>query len=160
MTPMKKSSFAGHPKKERITRPDWPVWYLPEAPLGAAVRYLAALSAKFHWVGIYILKGDFLELGPYIGAATPHTRIPVGKGICGTAISENRDLNIPRVNEEPNYLACSIETRSELVVLIRDKKGQVVGQIDIDSHFENAFGSEEENHVQRVARELGEIWPG
>ncbi|MFZ9594460.1 MAG: GAF domain-containing protein [Bdellovibrionia bacterium] len=134
----------------------WPVWYLPGAPLGSAVRYVASLSGAFHWVGIYILRSGALELGPFLGAATEHTRIPVGKGVCGTAVAENRNLNIPRVSEFGNYLACSVETRSELVVLIRDRRGKILGQIDIDSHCEDAFGEREQAAVEQVAQELGE----
>lgn len=139
--------------------PDWPVWYQPESPLGSAVRYVAGLSPKFNWVGIYVLKGKILELGPYIGAATDHKKIPVGRGVCGTAVAENADQNIPDVHSHENYLACSLETQSELVVLIRDKKGSILGQIDIDSHSRAAFGPDEEKAVRQVALELGELWP-
>jgi GAF domain-containing protein len=110
-------------------------------------------------VGIYVLKGKSLELGPYMGAATDHTRIPVGVGVCGTAVSKNQDLNIPDVSSHDNYLSCSIETKSELVVLIRDSRGKILGQIDIDSHTRDAFGSSEEESVRQVAKELGELWP-
>jgi L-methionine (R)-S-oxide reductase len=141
----------------------FPVWYNPASPLGSAVRYIASLSPKFNWTGIYVLKGKTLELGPFIGAATEHTRIPVGKGICGLAVAENRDQNVPDVHSAKNYLACSLETKSELVVLIRDSQGpnpdQILGQIDIDSHSPNAFGPEEEAAVRKVAQELGELWP-
>lgn len=146
------------PKAVSIS-PDWPVWYQPEAPLGSAVRYIAGLSPKFNWVGIYVLKGKTLELGPYIGAATEHTRIPVGRGVCGTAVAQDADQNIPDVQAHGNYLACSLETRSELVVLIRDRKKRILGQIDIDSHTRGAFGPEEERAVKQVAQELGALWP-
>lgn len=139
--------------------PEQPAWFQPEAPLGSAVRYVAALSPKFNWVGIYILKGKYLELGPFVGAPSEHNRIKVGQGVCGTAVAENADQNVPDVRARSNYLACSLETRSELVVLIRDRKGHILGQIDIDSHTRDAFGPEEENAVRKVARELGEIWP-
>jgi L-methionine (R)-S-oxide reductase len=139
--------------------PRWPVWYQPEAPLGSAVRYVASLSPRFDWVGIYILKGQFLELGPFLGAETDHRRIRVGKGICGTAVSENADQNVPQVKGHPNYLACSEETQSELVVLVRNREGEILGQIDIDSHTEAAFGEKEVEMVRQVAQELGELWP-
>ena len=137
----------------------WPVWYQPESPMGSAVRYVAGLSPKFNWVGIYVLKGKMLELGPYIGAATNHTKIPVGRGVCGTAVAQDADQNIPDVHSHENYLACSLETQSELVVLIRDKHGDILGQIDIDSHSRAAFGPDEEKAVRQVALELGELWP-
>jgi L-methionine (R)-S-oxide reductase len=141
------------------TRLEWPIWYSPDSPLGSAVRYVASLSSQFNWVGIYVLKGKFLELGPYIGAATDHIRIPVGKGVCGTAVAEDKDQNVPDVKGHLNYLACSLETQSELVVLIRDKNGNILGQIDIDSHAKNSFGPNEEKAVQKVAQELGALWP-
>lgn len=147
------------PRKLKPISPDWPVWFDPEAPLGSAVRYVASLSPRFNWVGIYELRGKTLHLGPYIGAPSEHTRIPVGKGVCGTAVAENADQNIPDVKSHGNYLACSLETRSELVVLVRDRKGRILGQIDIDSHTPNAFGPEEEQKVRKVAEELGERWP-
>lgn len=143
--------------------PDWPAWYTPQSPLGSAVKYVAALSPRFNWVGIYLLKGQgskmVLELGPYIGAKTDHTQIKVGQGVCGTAVAEDKDQNVPDVRARDNYLACSLETRSELVVLVRNKKGKVVGQIDIDSHVPAAFGPDEETAVRKVADELGALWP-
>jgi GAF domain-containing protein len=142
-----------------VKQPSWPVWYHPSAPIGSAVRYLSGLSSKFQWVGVYILRDGFLELGPFIGDPSPHSRIRVGEGVCGTAVAENRDQNVPDVRACDNYLACSLETRSELVVLVRDSGGRILGQIDIDSSELAAFGPEEEEVVRRVARELGELWP-
>jgi len=139
--------------------PDQPVWYQPDAVLGSAVRHVASLSPQFNWVGIYVLKGNFLELGPYLGAKTEHTRIAIGRGICGNAVTTDRDQNIANVHAHENYLACNLETQSELVVLIRNSKGKILGQIDIDSHTLNAFGPEEETSVRKVAQELGELWP-
>lgn len=124
----------------------------------AEIKRLASLSSKFHWVGIYVLKGDRLELGPFVGESTTHTSIKVGEGVCGTAVAQNQDQNISDVTQVQNYLSCSPKTKSELVVLIRDKVGSVVGQIDIDSHLPGAFGEEEENLVQSVAKELGLKW--
>lgn len=147
------------PAKQKTRPEDLPVWYNPLSPLGSAVHYVASLSPKFNWIGIYVLKGKFLELGPYIGAESEHTRIPVGRGVCGTAVAENTDQNVPDVRARENYLACSLETRSELVALIRDTDGKILGQIDIDSHAPNAFGPTEEQAVKKVAQELGELWP-
>ena len=92
-----------------------------------------------------------------MGESKELTEIPVGMGICGAAVAENRDLNIPQVVEVENYLASDLEMQSELVVLIRDKKGKVLGQIDIDSHTPAAFGPEEEKAVKKVAVELGKL---
>ena len=137
---------------------EMPVWYQPQAVLGSAVRYVESLSPKFNWVGIYVLKGKTLELGPYIGAKTEHTRIKVGVGFCGTAVAQNADMNVPDVKKSDNYLACSLETQSELVVLVRNSGGKILGQIDIDSHTREAFGPEEEQAVRKVAEELGVLW--
>lgn len=138
---------------------DWPVWYHPAAPLGSAVRYIASLSSKYNWVGIYTLSRDTLELGPFLGKESPHRRIKVGQGVCGTAIKEKRNLNVPDVSKHANYLSCNIETKSELVVLIRDKRNRILGQIDIDSHTSNAFTAEDEKRIQVIADELGGLWP-
>jgi L-methionine (R)-S-oxide reductase len=127
--------------------------------LRAAVDRVAAISPAFNWVGIYVLNGQMLELGPFIGAPTEHTRIAVGVGVCGTAVARNQDLNVPDVTASDNYLACSVETQSELVVLIRDRQGRILGQIDIDSHTRSAFGPAEEAAVKKIADELGEAWP-
>ncbi len=136
-----------------------PAWLESQDVLGSAVRYLTTISPAFNWVGIYVLKGDTLELGPYVGAATEHTRIKVGVGVCGTAVARNQDLNVPDVSASDNYLACSIETQSELVVLIHGRDGQILGQIDIDSHRRAAFSPGEEAAVKAVAKALSEFWP-
>ncbi|HET9951611.1 MAG TPA: GAF domain-containing protein [Candidatus Eisenbacteria bacterium] len=119
--------------------------------LEEAVRGLHEGDDRFDWTGIYELGPDqVLHLGPYVGEATDHTEIPVGRGICGTAVAEERDLNIPDVREVGNYLACSLKTRSELVVLIRDG-GTIYAQIDIDSHTVNAFDRDAVAKVERLA---------
>ena len=117
------------------------------------------LACRGDSVGIYVLQRDTLVLGPYIGAKPVHTRIRVGMGVCGTAVLEEKDQNVPDVRERANYLACGLETRSELVCLIRDQKGRIVGQIDVDSHQAGAFGETEELAVRQVADELGYYWP-
>jgi L-methionine (R)-S-oxide reductase len=136
-----------------------PVWFDANNPIASAVRYLAGSSDRFDWTGVYVLNGDALELAEYVGAPTEHTRIAVGVGVCGTAVAENRDMNVPDVNALDNYLACSVETQSELVVLIRDSEGRILGQIDIDSHQRGAFTEADEQRVRRVAAELGARWP-
>jgi len=121
------------------------------AILEEAVRGLHEGDDRFDWTGIYELGPDqMLRLGPYVGDATEHTEIPVGRGICGTAVAEKRDLNIPDVREVGNYLACSLATRSELVVLIRDGE-TIYAQIDIDSHTVNAFDAAATAKVERLA---------
>ena len=121
------------------------------AILEAAVRGLHEGDDRFDWTGIYELGRDqILHLGPYVGEETEHTEIPVGRGICGTAVAEKRDLNVPDVRAVGNYLACSLKTRSELVVLIRDGD-TIYAQIDIDSHKVNAFDAAATEKVERLA---------
>lgn len=128
------------------------------ALLQAAIRGLHESDDRFDWTGIYELGSDgILHLGPYVGAATEHTEIPVGRGICGTAVAEKRDLNIPDVREVGNYLACSLQTRSELVVLIREGE-TIYAQIDIDSHTVNAFDAAATRAVERVAGWLASVY--
>src|SRR5437899_3841177 len=119
--------------------------------LQAAVHGLHELDAHFHWTGIYELFPDnVLRLGPFVGAPTEHVFIGVGRGVCGTAVAEKRNMNIPDVRKTPNYLACSSDTRSELVVLIRHGE-TIYAQIDIDSHELDAFDDQVVGQVQRVA---------
>jgi GAF domain-containing protein len=126
--------------------------------LEAAVRELHDMEPCFDWTGIYELFPDnTLRLGPFVGAPTDHVFIGVGQGVCGTAIAEKRNLNIPDVREVSNYLACSAETRSELVVLIRDRD-RIFAQIDIDSHTVNAFGESCVQKVQKVADVLAHAY--
>ena len=130
-----------------------------EAAAGADFKDIQELTVKllhdsdpcFHWTGIYeLFPDDVLRLGPYIGAPTEHCFIGVGKGVCGSAVAEKRNMNIPDVSLHANYLACSSETKSELVVLIRS--GDVIhAQIDIDSHELAAFDDDAVANVQRVA---------
>ncbi|MCC7138657.1 MAG: GAF domain-containing protein [Planctomycetes bacterium] len=108
------------------------------------------------WTGIYWLHDDELVLGPYIGPPTEHTRIPVGRGVCGTAVAEGRDQVVPDVRERSNYLACSTTTRSEIVVLIR-AGGKIVGQIDIDSDKVDAFSADDHAFLKLVAGALGSL---
>ena len=96
-------------------------------------------------------------LDEYVGEVTEHTRIPVGRGVCGTAVAENKNQVIDDVNALGNYLACSISTKSEIVVLIR-RHGEILGQIDIDSDEVGAFNASDEKFLEEVARALAEHW--
>lgn len=123
-----------------------------------AVRLVHESSPRFHWTGIYELFPDnTLRLGPFIGAPTDHVFIGVGQGVCGTAVAERRNMNIPDVTMTSNYLACSAETSSELVVLIRSGD-RIHGQIDIDSHEIAAFDDAIEAEVQKVADFLSHLY--
>ena len=123
--------------------------------LDRTMAFLHATRKDYHWVGIYRLVGDVLELGPYRGPTTDHARIPVGRGVCGTAVAENRNQVVGDVRALSNYLACNLETRSEMVILIRHPETEVIlGQIDIDGTPLNQFSSEEEHFINEVAAPL------
>lgn len=105
----------------------------------------------YSWVGIYLVEGDDLVLGPWKGPqATEHVRIPVGQGICGAAAASGVTEIVDDVNADDRYLACFASTRSEIVVPIA-YEGRVVGEIDIDSDVPAAFGPEDRTFLERVA---------
>jgi len=129
-----------------------------EEILERAVRQLHECNPRFHWTGIYELFPDnVLRLGPFVGAPTDHVFIAVGRGVCGTAVAERRNMNVPDVSRASNYLACSTATRSELVILIR-KGDRIFAQIDIDSHEVDAFDPQTVAGVERVAERLAEAY--
>jgi L-methionine (R)-S-oxide reductase len=121
--------------------------------LREAVRILKQERDHYNWVGIYLLEGDTLVLHNYIGKPTEHTRIAVGQGVCGTAVAERANQIVGDVTKLDNYLACSLETRAEIVVLIR-RGSEIFGQIDIDSDSANVFTEEDESLLSRVADSL------
>ena len=121
-----------------------------QSALEAAVRVLKAEMTRYTWVGIYLLFGNELVLGPYLGKPSPHTRIPVGRGICGAAAAEKATIIVDDVSADPRYLACSIDTRSEIVVpIMRDRA--VLGEIDIDSDQRAAFDDADRELLEGVA---------
>lgn len=105
----------------------------------------------YSWVGIYLVEGDDLVLGPWKGPqATDHVRIPIGQGICGTAAASGITEIVDDVNADDRYLACFVSTRSEIVVPIA-YEGRVVGEIDIDSDAPAAFSPDDRTFLERVA---------
>jgi len=119
--------------------------------LRAVVDVLHDRFDDYSWVGIYLVEGDDLVLGPWKGPeATEHVRIPVGQGICGAAAATGRTEVVDDVNADPRYLSCFPSTRSEIVVPI-DHEGRVVGEIDIDSDRPAAFGEDDRALLERVA---------
>lgn len=114
---------------------------------------MRAAGPPYTGVYLYMLHGETLKLEAFDGRPTEHTEIPVGAGICGKAVAELRDLNVPDVSQATGYLACSIETKSELVVLIR-RHQEVLGQIDVDSDVPQGFSAAEEDAVREVADAL------
>jgi len=125
------------------------------AAMQQVVRLLKDAIPYYSWVGIYLLDGDELVLGPYLGKPSPHTRIPLGKGICGAAATERATIIVDDVNADPRYLACSLETRSEIVVPIMNG-AEVLGEIDIDSDQAAAFGPADRALLEQVASLLAE----
>jgi GAF domain-containing protein len=121
--------------------------------LRIAAQKIQAAGSPYTSVYMYMLHGDELVLEAYAGRDTDHTRIPVGKGVCGTAVATGRDQNVPDVRAVENYIACNTWTRSELVVLIR-RGDRILGQIDVDSDEPDPFTATEEAEVRRVADAL------
>jgi L-methionine (R)-S-oxide reductase len=119
--------------------------------LGEVVEALHGGFEHYSWLGIYLVEGDDLVLGPWKGPeATEHARIPVGQGICGAAAATGETEIVDDVNADPRYLACFPSTRSEIVVPI-PHEGRVVGEIDIDSDRPAAFDEDDRAFLERVA---------
>jgi GAF domain-containing protein len=124
----------------------------------AMVNLLHERMLKYNWVGFYMLEAGarppMLVLGAFQGAMTPHTRIPLNQGICGAAASSGQTVVVDDVSKDPRYLACSLETKSEIVVPVF-VNGTVVGELDVDSHFAAAFTPEHQDLVQYCASLVG-----
>ena len=118
---------------------------------------------KYNWVGFYMMEPGadppMLVLGHFQGAMTPHTRIPLNEGICGAAASSGKTVVVDDVSSDPRYLACSLETKSEIVVPVF-VRGTVAGELDIDSHFPAAFTFEDRTLVEYCAQLVGKRLEG
>ena len=125
------------------------------AVLESAVATLKQGMPHYSWVGIYLLHGNELVLGPFQGRPSPHTRIPLGRGICGAAATEKSTIIVDDVNADPRYLACSVDTKSEIVVPIM-RGSDVLGEIDIDSDHPAAFNSADQKLLESVATLLAD----
>jgi GAF domain-containing protein len=121
--------------------------------LRLAAERIRAAGPPYTSVYLYMLQEDELVLEAWSGRATEHTRIPVGRGVCGTAVASGEDQNVADVRARENYLACNRFTRSELVVLIR-RGARILGQLDIDSDELDPFTSAEQAEVRKVADAL------
>jgi L-methionine (R)-S-oxide reductase len=119
------------------------------------VQLLKDAMPHYTWVGIYLVDGEELVLGPFLGKPSPHTRIPLGRGICGAAATGKKTIIVDDVNADPRYLACSLETKSEIVVPIMNGS-EVLGEIDIDSDRPAAFGQTDRALLEQVASLLAE----
>ena len=116
------------------------------------VQWLDEEVSYYNWTGFYFMNDEKqqLEIGPYVGAYTDHTVIPYGRGICGQVSVSGKTFEVPDVHAQDNYLACSLATKSEIVVPIY-KGEDLVGQIDIDSHQLDPFTQEDHDLLEAVA---------
>lgn len=125
--------------------------------LGEVCRFLRHEFRHFRWVGIYLRDGDTLRLAAWAGPqATEHVAIPVGQGICGQAAREDRTVIVDDVRSSPEYLACFLETRSEIVVPIHSS-GTVIGEIDVDGNEVKAYDASDDRFLTAVAQRLASL---
>jgi L-methionine (R)-S-oxide reductase len=131
--------------------------HLSDALLRYAVRSIEKSDPRFDWVGVYLLNAEKNELWlhNYVGSPTEHAQIPVGTGVCGTAVEQGSNIRVDDVTAVENYLACDPDVRSEMVVLIR-AGDEIFGQLDLDSSEEAAFTEEDESALAMVADKLAE----
>ncbi len=118
--------------------------------LQTAVEFIDSFSDHYNWTGFYMLRGEILEVGPYIGPETSHTKIELNNGICGAAASQKKTIIVDDVNADPRFLACSLTTRSEIVVPLMDGK-KCIGEIDIDSNTPANFTADDKTMLQEIA---------
>jgi len=124
------------------------------------VDFLYENFEHYSWIGIYIVQGNDLILGPWKGEhATEHTKIPIGRGICGSAAKTGKTEVIADVNTDNRYLSCFVSTKSEIVVPIK-KQDIIVGEIDIDSDKVAAFTNEDKLFLEKVANLLKDLIRG
>lgn len=116
------------------------------------VQWLDKKVPSYNWTGFYFMNDEKqqLEIGPYVGDFTDHTTIPYGRGICGQVALSGKTFEVPDVHAQDNYLACSIATKSEIVVPIYSGE-KLIGQIDIDSHELDPFTQEDHDLLEAVA---------
>ena len=124
----------------------------------AAVKLLNSSVPAYSWVGIYVVEGKDLVLDAWAGpAATEHTRIPIGKGVCGFAAKAGKTEIVSDVSKDPRYLQCFLSTKSEIVVPISNQGG-VIGEIDVDGDQLDAFSSLDREFLEAVARKASSVW--
>ena len=124
----------------------------PIANLANAAALLWQSMQDINWAGFYLLEGNLLVLGPFQGK-TACTQIPVGKGVCGTAVAEDATQLVPDVHQFPGHIACDCASNSEIVIPLR-KNGQIIGVLDIDSPVYNRFTADDKCGLEEFARIL------
>jgi len=126
---------------------------VPRATLERALITMAGYSARYHWIGIYLVDGEELRLEIFRGEPCPHERLARGEGICGSvAVSGHTEL-VPDVSREPRFIACHDGVKSEIVVPIVSSDG-VVGTIDVESNELNAFSAADRRFLENLAQDL------
>jgi GAF domain-containing protein len=125
--------------------------------LKEVVALLKNNFSYYNWVGIYLMQGEELVLGPYLGKPSPHTRITLDKGICGAAAKEKKTIIVPDVSKDSRYLACTPETKSEIVVPIM-KGDKPIGEIDVDSDTKAAFKRSDKDILERISLILSTLF--
>lgn len=131
----------------------------PEKDMTANLANVSAVlksAFNFFWVGFYILKGDELVLGPFQGPVAC-TRIKPGKGVCGTAFKKCETIIVPDVDQFEGHIACSIETKSEIVVPVV-KNSKVVAVLDVDSIEFNNFDDTDQYYLEKVVELIQKKW--
>jgi len=131
------------------------LYFTLEAALEKLVESRRENPSRDSWTGLYLVAGDHLELGPYRGFVTDHHVIPLNRGLCGAAVSEGRTVVSKNVRTEASYLACSLETRSEIVIPLRDAWGRIWGELDIDSPVVDAYSERDRADLERWCEEIG-----
>ena len=131
--------------------------FLSDTLLRRVVKDVAAADDRFDWVGVYLVDSteNVLWLHNYVGRPTTHSKIPIGEGVCGTAIAEGKNTNVPDVSAVDHYIECDRRTKSEMVVLIGGGD-EIFGLINIESRTEKAFTDEDSAAVQSLADKLAE----
>ncbi|HYT30373.1 MAG TPA: GAF domain-containing protein [Actinomycetota bacterium] len=123
------------------------------ALIDQTVASLRAEHPAFDWVGVYVVEGDTLVLGPFRGVPTEHVRIPMGEGVCGAVAASGITEVVPDVRDRPGHIACDVHTRSEVVAPIT-RRGRVLAVLEVDSNTPDAFGPDEVAAIEQVAAEI------
>ena len=123
--------------------------------LQKAVELIDAFSPDFNWTGVYMMRGNRLEVGPYLGPRTEHKLIELNSGICGAAASQGQSIIVDDVNTDPRFLACSLTTRSEIVAPLMDGS-TCLGEIDIDSDRPSNFTEDDRRMLEEIAAAIVE----
>jgi L-methionine (R)-S-oxide reductase len=138
-------------------------WFDPkedrDITLARTASFLKEKVYHYDWVGFYILdkEKNELVLGPYSGKPTEHTNIPVGKGVCGQVAESKSTKIVQDVSQESNYISCSIDVQSEIVVPVL-KDGLFVAEIDIDSHSPAPFSNADDEFLSAICDKISQLF--